>query len=123
LNTTLWILQALLAFVFVGAGAMKLLTPKARLVEKGQGWASELSGSQVKLIGAAELLGGIGLVVPWATATLPGLTPIAAAALVLLMGGAALTHVRRKEPPAPPIVLAVLAAIVAIGRFGGVALP
>jgi DoxX-like family len=123
LNTALWILQGLLAFAFIGAGAMKLFTPKAKLVQKGQGWAGDFGDAQVKLLGAAELLGAIGLVVPWATATLPVFTPVAAAALVLLMGGAAMTHVRRKESPVAPVVLAVLAAVVAVGRFGLIRLP
>jgi hypothetical protein len=118
LNTALWILQGLLAFAFSAAGGMKLATPKDKLVQKGQPWASDFSDGNVKLIGVAEVLGAIGLVAPWATGIAPVLTPVAATALALLMGGAAMTHLRRKEPPIPPIVLAVLAVIVALGRFG-----
>jgi hypothetical protein len=45
------------------------------------------------------------------------LTPLAAAGLVAILIGAVVTHLRRKEPPTPPIVLGILAAIVAFGRF------
>lgn len=118
MNIALWVVQGLLAFAFVAAGTLKLLTPKPKLVEKGMGWANDYSDGQVKLIALAELLGGIGLVVPWATGILPVLTPIAAAALAVIMGGAVMAHVRRKEPPAVPIVLGLMVVFVAIGRFG-----
>ncbi|MEV0590416.1 DoxX family protein [Nonomuraea cavernae] len=66
------------------------------------------------------LLAALGLVLPAALGIVPILTPLTATGLVLLMIGAAVTHARRKETPAIAVnvVLLVLAAIVAWGRFG-----
>lgn len=117
MNTTLWVLQGLLAVVFLGAGAMKLFTPREKLAANPQmGWASEFSDAQVKLLGLAEVLGAIGLLAPQLTGILPMLTSVAAGALAVLMVGALATHVRRKEPPYGPAVFAVLLIVVAVGR-------
>ena len=114
----LWILQILLALVFLASGLTKLTRPKARL-EPTMAWTQDFSDPMVKTIGALEVLAAIGLTVPLATGIAPVFTPLAALGLVALMVGAALTHLRRKEFPyaAVPVVLMVLAAIVAIGRF------
>lgn len=74
----------------------------------------------VKLIGALEILAAIGLILPAVLDIVPVLVPLAALGLVLMMVGAVVVHVRRKEVPAmaPSVVLLVLAAIVAWGRFG-----
>lgn len=107
-----WGLQILLAVAFAGAGMMKLTTPKAEL-EQTMGWAADFTAVQVQAIGAAEVAGAIGLIVPAATGVLPVLTPIAAVALAVLMGGAAMTHLQRGEPPYAPIVLGLLSVVVA----------
>lgn len=118
MDTALWILQVLLAVAFVGAGLMKLTQPKAKIAER-MAWANDFSDTQVKFIGLVELLGAVGLILPAITRILPILTPLAAVGLVLTMIGAALVHVRRGEIPmiVPNLVLLVLAAIVAYGRF------
>ncbi len=81
-------------------------------------WAKTWSDGNVKLLGLAEILGGIGLIVPQVTGILPILTPIAAVCLVALMIGAVKTHVDLKEPAVPPAILALLGVFVALGRFG-----
>ena len=83
-------------------------------------WVDDFSPTSVRLIGTAEILGALGLVLPAVTGIAPILTPIAAVGLVVIMVGAAITHVRRKEPAIVPanIVLLVLAVVVAWGRFG-----
>jgi hypothetical protein len=116
MNIALWILQGLLAFAMLGAGALKVATPRTKLAEKMK-WASSWTDSNVKLLGLAEVAGGIGLVVPWLTGILPILTPIAALCLLVLMAGAVKTHLDLKEPSAPPAVLGVLLLVVAIGRL------
>jgi len=118
MDTALWILQVLLAVAFFGAGLMKLTQPKAKVAER-MAWANDFSETQLKLIGLVELLGAVGLILPAITRILPILTPLAAVGLVLTMIGAALTHIRRGEMPMvlPNLVLLVLAAIVAYGRF------
>jgi hypothetical protein len=119
MNIALWVLQGLLAFALGAAGAMKVVQSRdAILANPRMGWASDFSASQIKMIGGAEVLGAIGLVLPWALGILPILTPIAAVCLAILMIGATATHARRKEPSAPTIVLAVLLVVIAIGRSG-----
>ena len=117
MNTALWVMQGIVAFACVAAGSFKLVTPRQKLATK-MGWANDFTDGQVKLIGLAEVLGAVGLVVPWATHIMPRLTPVAAACLVVIMVGATMTHVRRKEPAFPPLVLAILSAVVAVGRSG-----
>jgi uncharacterized membrane protein YhhN len=69
----------------------------------------------MKLIGAAEILGAIGLIVPALTGILPLLTPIAAFALVIVQVGAAATHIRRKESFVTNLALVALSLFVGIG--------
>ena len=82
------------------------------------GWADTYSDAGVKGIGAVEVLGAIGLVLPAATGIAPILTPIAAVGLALVMAAAVVVHVRRKEQFVPPLVLGVLSLVVAVLRFG-----
>ena len=119
MNVALWIIQIVLAAAFLIAGTTKVLTPKEKLRER-MAWVDDFSQTSVRLIGTAEILGALGLILPAATGIAPILTPIAAVGLIIIMIGAAITHVRRKEPAIVPanIVLLVLAAIVAWGRFG-----
>lgn len=106
MNKLIWTLQALLALAFIGSGGMKLATPAATLRENPQmGWANDFSPAAIKAIGSAEVLGGIGLIVPAATGILPILTPVAGTALALLMGGAVSTHLGRGESPLAPLLL------------------
>jgi hypothetical protein len=118
-NIALWVAQALLALAFLFAGGSKLLQPKDALAKRGMAFVEDFSAGQVKLIGSAEVLGALGLILPRATGIAPVLTPIAGVGLAILMIGAALTHLRRDERNAitPNASLFVLAAFVAVGRF------
>jgi uncharacterized membrane protein len=119
MSIAIWIVQGLLAAAFAAAGLTKLTQPRTKLVAK-MPWAEDLSDGAVKGIGAVELLGAIGLILPAATTILPVLTPLAATGLVIVMIVAVAVHVRRGENQAivPPAVLLVLAAVVAWARFG-----
>ncbi|MHB1844399.1 MAG: DoxX family protein [Deltaproteobacteria bacterium] len=119
MNLVLWILSLLAAAAFVGAGVMKLATPKLKL-DSDMAWAASWPASAVRLLALAEILGAIGLVVPWWVKVLPILTPIAAACLAVLMLGAIGTHAKLKEPQraVPSVLLLVITATIAIGRFG-----
>lgn len=117
MNTVLWILQGLLAFAMFGAGLFKVVTPHAKLVEK-MAWAKTWPPARVQLLGAAEVAGAVGLVVPWLTGIAPVLTPIAACCLLILMLGAVKTHADLNEPVVAPAVLSALCVVVALGRFG-----
>jgi len=113
----LWILNGLLALVFLGAGSMKLLRPKEALVSSGMGYAADFTTAQVKLIGAVEILGALGLILPLLTQIAPVLTPIAAVGLAITMVVATTVHARRKESLVPTLILAALAVVSAILGF------
>ena len=87
MNLALWIVAIVLAAVFVGSGLMKQFVPKEKLVTSGQGWAEDYSSTNIRLIGLAEILGAIGLVLPAAVHIAPILIPLAAIGLVLVMAG------------------------------------
>ena len=116
MKISVWIASALLALAFLAVGAGKLLTPAAELQQAAQGVPVAL----LKLAGAAEVLGAIGLVLPAATRIMPALTPIAAIGLVMTMIGATITNVAVGEPATAVFtaVLGVVAALVAWARFG-----
>ncbi len=120
MNIVLWIIAIVLAVAFAGAGLMKLTQPKEKLAASGMGWTEQFSPGAIKAIGALEVLAAIGLILPAVLDIVPVLVPLAALGLVLMMIGAAITHARRKENPmiAANLVLLILAAVVAWGRFG-----
>jgi len=113
----LWILNALLAVAFLGAGLLKITRPKPALAAAGMGWTDDYTTGRIKAIGAAEVVGAVGLILPLATGIAPILTPIAATALAIIMIGAVVTHVRRKENATPSLVLAVLSIASAVLGF------
>lgn len=120
MNVVLWVLAGVLAAAFLAAGAMKATQPKEKLATN-MAWVEDFSPGMVKTIGALEVLGALGLILPAATGIAPILTPLAATGLVLTMMGAVATHLRRGEPlvaSLPAIVLGLLSAVVAWGRFG-----
>jgi uncharacterized membrane protein len=119
MNAVLWVLQILLAVAFAMAGLMKATQPKQKLAAK-MPYVEDFSGGAIKAIGVLELLAALGLVLPAWTGIAPILTPLAATGLVIVMIGAVAVHARRKEWGSLPInlVLLVLAALVAWGRFG-----
>jgi uncharacterized membrane protein YphA (DoxX/SURF4 family) len=119
-NVVLWIVAGVLAAAFLGAGLMKLAQPKEKLVESGMGWAGDFSPGVVKAIGALEVLGALGLILPAVFDVATVLVPLAAVGLALIMAGAIVVHARRKETPmvVANVVLLVLALFVAWGRFG-----
>jgi len=117
MNIALWIVSGLLALGFVAAGGMKLATPKKRLFDKGMTYVEDFTAAQVKMIGALEVLGAIGLIVPAFVDGMHWLVPAAATGLLLVMIGAVTTHLRRKELSVAPLALGLLAAFVAVGRF------
>lgn len=105
-----WIVSGLVALVFLAAGTMKLARPKEALAASGLAWTEDFTEPTVKAIGAAEVLGAIGIVLPALTGIAPILSPIAASALALVMVGAIVVHVRRTENPTVNVVLLLLAA-------------
>jgi uncharacterized membrane protein YphA (DoxX/SURF4 family) len=91
LHYGLWVVQALAAVAFLGAGMMKATKPLAELAAN-MAWVPHFPALAVRAIGVAEVLGAFGLVLPSALRVMPRLTPLAAAGLVALMLGAAGTQ-------------------------------
>ena len=118
MNLVLWIAQILAGAAFTMAGVMKLSQPIDKLAAR-MTWVARVPPAQVRFIGAAELAGGLGLILPWATHIAPVLTPVAALALVVVMLLAAVHHLRHAEAKMVPInvVLGGMAAFVAWGRW------
>jgi uncharacterized membrane protein YphA (DoxX/SURF4 family) len=121
MNVFLWIVAGVLAAFFLAAGATKLSQSRRKLLANANmKWVEDFSAGTIKLIGTAEVLGAIGLILPGALDIAPILVPLAATGLALIMIGAIITHGRRKEfpPIAINIVILILTALVAIFRFG-----
>lgn len=112
-NIALWIVQALLALVFVGSGAMKFVMSVEEMTKQ-----MPMPGWFLHFIGLAEILGGIGVILPWMTGIKPRLTPLAAACLVVIMIGAVAVTAMSPDPAMAviPAVVGALAAFVAWGR-------
>ena len=112
-NATLWVVQGLLAALFLFAGVMKLVLP----IEAMAGPVA-LPGLFLRFIGVCEALGAIGLVVPGLVRIHQELTPLAAAGLVIIMAGATvITMMGGSVAPAlVPFIVGVLAASIAYGR-------
>ncbi|HZT77142.1 MAG TPA: DoxX family protein [Vicinamibacterales bacterium] len=113
-NKTLWAIQGVLALLFVFAGGMKLALPAEALAGP-----VALPGWFMRFIGVAELLGGLGLVLPGAFRIHTELTPIAAAGLVIIMTGAVVVSVVGMGVAAAvvPLVVGALAGVVAYARL------
>ncbi len=114
----LWIIQVLLALLFLFSGGIKLVLPIDTLIAMGSPNQVILPGLLLRFIGVCEVLGGLGLVLPSLLRIRPGLTPLAAVGLIIIMIGATvLTFVAEGVGPALiPLVTGVLLAFVAYGR-------
>ena len=110
----LWIVQVLLALLFLFAGGMKLILP----LDKMQGPVA-LPGWFLRFIGVAEVLGGLGLILPALLRIRPGLTPLAAAGLVIIMIGATVTTLVGGDVVSAliPAVVGILLLFVAYNRW------
>ncbi|KRA24421.1 DoxX family protein [Microbacterium sp. Root61] len=113
----LWILNGLLALAFVAAGIGKVTRPREALIAQGMGYVEDFSTPSVKAIGAIEIVGAVGLILPLATGIAPILTPLAAVGLTITMIGAVVVHVRRKEKATVSIVLGLLSLVSAVLGF------
>jgi len=119
MNAALWIIQGLLAAMFTTAGIMKSTQPKEKL-QKQLPWVNDFSSGTVRFIGLSELLGAIGLIVPWLTGIAPILTPVSATGFCIIMVLATnIVHLKKGEYKgvATNIFIFLLAAFVAFGRF------
>ena len=114
MNIALWIAQGLLAAVFLFAGGMKLVMPIEEMTKQ-----IALPGLFLRFIAVCEVLGAIGVVLPWLLRIRPVLTPLAAAGLVIIMIGATVTMPVTAGVALAlfPLVVGIVAAFVAYGRW------
>jgi len=118
MNIALWIVQGLLAAMYLMAGILKTFqTAKAK---EQLPWAKGRSDGFVRFVGISELLGAFGMILPMVTGILPWLTPLAAVGLAIIQALAIFTeHLPKKEFNVIPmnVVLLALAVFVIIGRW------
>jgi uncharacterized membrane protein YphA (DoxX/SURF4 family) len=119
MTIVLWIVQGLLALAFLMAGVLKTTQPIDAL-SKRMGWVSVAPQWFVRFVGAAEVLGAIGLILPLATGILPWLTVAAAIGLAIVMVSAFVFHLTRREAAQVPtnLILLALALVIVVGRWG-----
>ena len=117
-NIALWIVQAVLALLFLMAGFQKAFRP-LDLVAQTINWVADVPPALVRFIGISELLAAIGLILPAATRIQPRLTIFAATGIALIMMFAMIFHITRNEFFALPINAAflTLSVFVAYGRL------
>jgi hypothetical protein len=113
-NVLLWVVQGLLAAVFLFAGGIKLVLP----LEALSAGPVPLPGLFMRFIGVAEVLGACGLILPGLLRIMPFLTPLAAGGLTVIMVGATVITLIGGDlvPALVPVVVGSLAILVAYGR-------
>lgn len=119
MSSVLWLLQIVLALVFLGLGLLKVTRSRARLLTVAP-WVEDYPEPVVTSIGVLELLGAAGVVLPAVFGVATVLVPVAATGLAILMLAAVVTHLLRHEnqQATAPAVLLLAALAVALGRFG-----
>jgi uncharacterized membrane protein YphA (DoxX/SURF4 family) len=114
MNVVLWIVQGLLAALFLFAGGMKLVLPVEEMTKQ-----MPMPGLFLRFIGLCEVLGAIGLILPGLLRIRPGLTPLAAAGLVIIMIGATVVTLMTGDMAMAlfPLGVGMLSAFVGYGRW------
>ncbi len=114
MNIALWIVQGLLAALFLWAGGFKLVAPVEEMTKQ-----LPLPGLFLRFIALCEVLGAIGLILPGLLRIRPGLTALAAAGLAIIMIGATVTTLMTGDVAMAliPLVAGLLSAFVAYGRW------
>jgi len=110
------IAQGFLSIAMLGSGIMKLLTPYEELASQ-MSWAEHVSPFIAILIGLIEVLGALGMNLPFLIKKYKKLVPIAAAGLALTMLGAVVTNILLDENFIAALVLFVIASVVSYSRM------
>jgi uncharacterized membrane protein len=119
MSAVLWLLQLVLALVFLALGLLMVTRPRDQLM-RVLPWVEDFPGPVVTTVGVLELLGAACLVLPPVVGEWTVLVPVAATGLGILLVGVIVEHLTRRETGrlAGPAALLVAAAAVAVGRFG-----
>jgi hypothetical protein len=117
MNIALWIVQGLMAALFIFAGGFRFTMPIDELEA-----LTGLPGALILFISFCEVLGGLGLILPGMLKIRTGLTPLAAAGLTIIMIGAVVLTAAGVGGAdaylaAIPGVIGLLTAFVAYGRW------
>ena len=114
MNIALWIIQVLLALLFLLGGATKLVFPIEEMVRQ-----TGMSALLLRFIGVCEVLGALGLTLPGLLHIRTGLTPLAAVGLLIIMIGATALTLKSGgiAMALTPLVTGLLSAFVAYGRW------
>jgi len=121
MSLALWVGQALLAVVLLYSGALKVSQSREKLLAMGQTGAAVFPLPVLRSVAFCELLGAVGIILPWLTNVAPALTPLAAAGLAVVMVGAVAAHAWLPEPRnvAATSFILLVAVAVAVGRGVG----
>ena len=119
MNIALWIIQVLLALIFLFAGGTKLVMSPEAMAAMGSPNQVHLPGVFLKFLGVVEVLGALGLILPGIFRTRTGLTPLAALGLFIIMVGAVIITIMGDGVAAAvvPFIFGLLCAFVAYGRW------
>jgi uncharacterized membrane protein YphA (DoxX/SURF4 family) len=116
MNILLWIIQVLLALLFMFAGVTKFVMP---VEEMNRQAPVVLPGILLHFIGLCEILGGLGLILPGLFRIKTGLTPLAAVGLAIITLGATVITLKGGAiaPALFPLVTCLLSVLIAYGRW------
>lgn len=116
MNTAVWILQGILAAFFIMPGIGKISGSRESHITDGH---IKPDGNliPIRILGVLELLGCIGIIVPWLTGIAPILTPITAVGYCLIMVAGIVNHTIKKEYKMLPMLAAVLAAASTVAYY------
>lgn len=95
MNKVLWVLQVVFGVYFVGVGVSHFIVPDG--LPAMMEWMYDLSDTLHLVSGTAEILGGLGLILPAVTRIQPRLVPLAAIGLAIVMASAVVWHINREE--------------------------
>lgn len=116
MTIALWIASALLTIIYLLAGGVKVARSKEAL-QSQMAYVEDFAAGQVKAIGAVELLGALGVILPLATGIVPALTGIAAVGLAVVQVAALVVHGRRGEQKSLPVNIALLLLAIAVAAL------
>lgn len=96
MEIVIWVLQIALFIVFLYFGSLKMFMPIEKIAKRVS-WAHDYSLAKIKFFGFLEVIGALGLLLPYRLDIFPILTPMAATGLAMVMAGAAMVHLKRDE--------------------------
>ncbi len=116
MNTTLWIIQSILAVFFIMPGYGKLFSSKEQHIADGH-INPESSVILIRILGVLEWLGCLGIIAPWLFGIVPILTPSAALGFSLIMLSGMIVHFKKKEYKMLPMLFIVFIFSVTVAYF------